>query len=69
MKLNKVVAEYLRANGIRKDFFSNYIGCDPSTCTRWLNGERKLNTEQLKKVHEFLAGKHIKPVAQIVKGE
>ena len=38
-------------------------------CSKWLKGERKLNKEQLKKVHEFLKGKHIKTVEDILKGE
>lgn len=69
MTLGQVVKQYLCANGIRNDFFSDYIGCDPSTCTRWIKGERKLNAEQLLKVHDFLAGKHIKPVTEIMKEE
>lgn len=32
-------------------------------------GERKLTEEQLQKTHEFLSGKHVKTVADIMKEE
>ena len=50
-------------------FFENYIGCSQSMCSKWLKGERKLNSEQIRKTHEFLSGKHIKTVEDILKGE
>jgi len=62
MTLNQVVEEYLNSNGIKKEYFASYIGCGLSKCTMWFKGERKLNTEQLQKTHEFLSGKHIKTV-------
>ncbi len=67
-KLNEIVRCYLTENGIRNDFFADYIGCDHPKCTRWLQGKCKLNTEQVKRVHEFLAGNHIKKVEDVVKG-
>ena len=69
MTLNQVVEEYLNSNGIKKEYFASYIGCGLSKCTMWFKGERKLNTEQLQKTHEFLSGKHIKPVEDIMKEE
>lgn len=50
-------------------YFASYIGCGLSKCTMWFKGERKLNTEQLQKTHEFLSGKHIKTVEDIMKEE
>ena len=55
--------------GIKKEYFASYIGCGLSKCTMWFKGERKLNTEQLQKTHEFLSGKHIKTVEDIMKEE
>ena len=54
--LKQVVETYLRENGIKKEFFAKYIGCDSTKCIRWFKGERKFNAEQIKKVHEFLSG-------------
>lgn len=65
--LNQVVRKYLDANGISDKFFENYIGCSQSLCSKWLKGERKLNPEQIRKTHEFLKGKHIKTVDEIIK--
>ena len=67
--LNQIVRKYLDENGISDKFFEEYIGCSQPMCSKWLKGERKLNKEQLKKVHEFLKGKHIKTVEDILKGE
>lgn len=69
MTLNQVVEEYLNSNGIKKEYFASYIGCGLSKCTMWFKGERKLNTEQLQKTHEFLSGKNIKTVEDIMKEE
>lgn len=65
--LNEVVRKYLDANGISDKFFEKYIGCSQSLCSKWLKGERKLNPEQVKKTHEFLSGKHIKTVDEVIK--
>ena len=67
--LNKVVGKYLEANGITAKFFAKYIGCEYSLCTRWLNGERELKPGQLRKVHEFIEGKFLKSLDEIIKGE
>lgn len=48
-------------------FFADYIGCELSTCSKWLKGERKLKPEQIKKTHEFLQGTFLKTVDEIVK--
>lgn len=68
-KLNQIVEVYLRENGIKKEFFAKYIGCDNTKCIRWFKGERRLSVEQIKKVHEFLSGKHIKTVEEVVRGD
>ena len=67
--LNQIVRKYLDENGISDKFFENYIGCSQSMCSKWLKRERKLNSEQIRKTHEFLSGKHIKTVEDILKGE
>lgn len=67
--LNQVTETYLRENGIKKEFFAKYIGCDNTKCIRWFKGERRLSVEQIKKVHEFLSGKHIKTVEEVVRGD
>lgn len=68
MTLNQIVEKYLYLNGIKKEFYAEYIGAVPSKCTKWLKGEQKLTKRQLAKTHEFLAGKHIKTVGEIMKG-
>ena len=61
--------DLLKANGIRITHFADYIGCDQGRCSRWLNGECKLRKMQIKKVHEFLDGKFIKPVHETMESE
>ena len=65
--LNMVVRKYLDENGISDKFFEKFIGCPQSTCSKWFKGERKLNPEQIRKTHEFLEGKHIKTIDEILK--
>lgn len=67
--LNGIVRRYLDANGISDKFFEEYIGCSQSLCSKWLKGKRKLNQDQLQKTHEFLSGKHIKTIEDVLKGE
>lgn len=67
--LNKIVEKYLDMNGIMIKFFADYIGCEQTKCSRWLKGERKLNSEQIRKTHEFLTGNFLKSVQDIIKGE
>ncbi len=64
--LNDVVGKYLESNGITTKFFADYIGCENSKCCRWLKGERKLNSEQIKKTHEFLKGSFLKSVDELM---
>ena len=66
--LNEIVKKYLNANGIMIGFFANYIGCEKSKCSRWLKGERKLNSEQIRKTHEFLQGTFLQTVDEVIKG-
>lgn len=67
--LNRVVEKYLEENGIMIKHFADYIDCNLSTCSKWFKGERKLNPEQIKKTHDFLQGKFLKSVDEIIKGE
>lgn len=67
--LNIIVRKYLEINGIRVGHFADYIGCEQSRCSRWLSGEGKLRPIHIKKVHEFLAGKFLKSVDDIIKKE
>lgn len=67
--LNEVVAKYIKLNGIKIGHFADYIGCEITKCSRWLRGECKLNSEQIRKTHEFLQGKFLKTVEEITKEE
>ncbi len=67
--LSDIVKKYLKANGIMERYFANYIGCEKTKCNRWFKGERKLTSSQIKKTHEFLQGKFLKSVDEILKGE
>ena len=67
--LNIIVERYLEENGIKIKFFADYIGCEFTKCSRWFKGERKLNSEQIRKTHEFLQGNFLKSVDEIMKGE
>ena len=67
--LNVIARKYLKANGIRITHFADYIGCDQGRCSRWLSGECKLRKIQIKKVHEFLDGKFLKSVHEIMERE
>ena len=64
--LNQVVDLYLQKNGITAKYFAEYIGCEYTKCVKWLKGERKLNTNQIKKTHEFLQGNFLKSVDEIL---
>ena len=67
--LSEVVKKYLDVNGITVTRFADYIGCEFTKCSRWFKGERKLNSEQIRKIHEFLQGNFLKSVDEIMKGE
>lgn len=64
--LNDIVNVYLEKNGIQHKFFADYIGCEYSKCNKWLNGQRKLNMEQIRKTYEFLQGDFLKSVDDIL---
>ena len=65
--LSEVVKKYLDVNGITVTRFADYIGCELTKCSRWFKGERKLNPEQIRKTHEFLDGKFLKTVDEIIR--
>lgn len=65
--LSQVVQKYLLANGIEAKFFADYIGCGRTKCSLWFKGQKRLNPEQLRKTHEFLAGNHLKSLDEIMK--
>lgn len=67
--LNQVVNKYLEENGITIRFFSEYINCEYTKCSKWLKGERNLSPKQKMKVHDFLNGMFLKTVDQILKEE
>lgn len=67
--LSEVVKKYLDGNGIMVKHFADYIGCELTKCSKWFKGERKLNSEQIRKTHEFLQGNFLKSVDEIMKGE
>ena len=65
--LNQIVKIYLQKNDISCKCFANYINCEYTKCNSWLKGKRKLNPEQIRKTHEFLDGKFLKTVDEIIK--
>jgi len=65
-KLNQITDEYLKQNGISIRHFSECIGAGYVMTTKWLEGTRRLNAEQIKKVHKFLNGEYIKSVRKIM---
>ncbi|MXP76235.1 hypothetical protein GN277_12775 [Lachnospiraceae bacterium WCA-9-b2] len=65
--LSQVVQKYLEANGIEDRFFADFIGCGRTKCSLWFKGKKRLTPEQLRKTHEFLAGKHLKSLDEIMK--
>lgn len=65
--LSQVVQKYLSENGMEVKFFADYIGCGRAKCSLWFKGEKRLTPEQLRKTHEFLAGKHLKSLDEIMK--
>ncbi len=65
--LNQVVNKYLKENGITTRYFSDYIGCEYSRCIKWLKGQSKITPKQIKRTHDFLNGKFIKTVDEILK--
>ena len=67
--LNKIVEIYLQKNGIKTNFFAEYIGCEYTKCAKWLKGERKLNSEQIKKTYSFLEGEHLKSIKKLIRGK
>ena len=67
--LSNIVRKYLTENGISDKFFERYIGCPQSTCSKLFSHKAKLTPEQLEKTHEFLKGKHIKTIEEVLKGE
>lgn len=66
--LNQITNLYLQKNGITTKYFAEFIGCEYTKCAKWLKGERKLNSEQIKKTHEFLHGNFLESVENILKG-
>ena len=64
--LNQIANLYLQKNGITTKYFAEYIGCEYTKCAKWIKGERKLNSDQIKKAHEFLQGNFLKSVKEIV---
>lgn len=63
--LRKVVAAYIKENGLRQNFFAGYIGVSPRMVSLWYSGERKLTERQIKRVHDFLNGKHLKKPSEL----
>ena len=64
--LSNIVRKYLTENGISDKFFERYIGCPQSTCSNWFSHKANLTPEQLEKTHEFLKGKHVKTIEEVL---
>ena len=65
-ELYEVVNKYLKANGIKCKRFAEYIGCEYVKATKWLNGKEFLTKEQLQKARDFLDGKYLITVDDIL---
>lgn len=64
--LNEVTRRYLKANGISNVFFADYIGADQTVCSRWLHGKYNLNASQIQRTHDFLSGRYLKNIEDIM---
>lgn len=64
--LNELVFMYLKENGISNIFFSKYIGASSPMVSYWLNGKGNIGKDKLYKIHEFLEGKHLKTLDEII---
>lgn len=58
--LNKFTKKYLEENGIKINYFAQWIGCDRTQVGRWLSGKRPLPHKYLRSVLDFLASEHVK---------
>lgn len=65
--LRQMVSMYLRTNGIKTKFFAQYIECDYARCVKCLKGEGKFTSGEIRKIYDFLDGKHLVPMDQIIK--
>lgn len=67
--LRQTVSLYLDRNGIKTKFFAKYIGCEYGKCVKKLKGEGKFTSSEIGKIYDFLDGKHLVTMEQIVKEE
>ena len=65
--LRQIVSKYLDRNGIKTKFFAAYIGCEYGKCVKKLKGEGRFTSSEIQKIYDFLDGKHLISVEQIVK--
>lgn len=65
--LNELVVKYLKENGMTSAFFCRYIGENKTTVSLWLHGKGNIGKEILPKIHEFLSGKHLRTLEDIIK--
>lgn len=63
--LGTLARRYLDLNGIKLSHFADWIGADRSQVTRWMQGERNLNSDQLERVFAFLSGKFLQKADKI----
>lgn len=65
--LRQIISKYLDKNGIKTKFFAAYIGCEYGKCVKKLKGEGRFTSSEIQKIYDFLDGKHLISVEQIVK--
>lgn len=70
-QLNELTKKYLDRNGIKYSFFADYIGCKTlSRLSKWMNnGSGKLTKEELQRTHDFISGKYLVTLEEIVGGD
>ena len=56
--LHVIAKAYLDANGIKINYFADWIDCGRTQVSRWLHGERRLPEKYFCKVRAFLSGDH-----------
>lgn len=70
-RLHEKVNKYLEINGVSQKRFAEYVGIDFRKANKWLHktGYARLTEEQLGRVEDFLNGKFIKTIDEIMEEE
>lgn len=66
-RLYEIADRYLKANGIKTNYFAECIGRNASIAARWLKGEASLQPRDIERVHRFLNGEYYHKVDELMK--